>query len=258
MTAVYDFTDKIVLVTGGTSGIGLATAKAFVSAGANVVVSSRSTANGSEAVSMLSQHGRASFVQADVSDDASVIAMVKHCVDMHGRIDVAFNNAGAEPDESSSLLEDSTEENWQAVVDTHLSGVYRCLKCEVKAMLGTGGGAIINMSSVYGLGADSVAFPSYVASKHGVVGLTKSAAVQYAKKNIRVNVVCPGVIKTDMLDRTIQANPEMEKFFAKKHPMGRLGSVQEVADAVLWLASDRAAFVTGHALAVDGGMGAGV
>ena len=207
---------------------------------------------------MLSEYGQAEFIQADVGSDDSVRKMVDRCTTRYSRLDVAFNNAGAEPQEASSLIEDSTEENWQAVVNTHLSGVYRCLKHEVRTMLDSGGGVIVNMSSVYGLGADQVAFPSYVASKHGVVGLTKSAAVQYARKGIRVNVVCPGVIRTEMLERSISANPEMEKYFAKKHPMGRLGTVDEVADAVLWLASDAAAFVTGHALAVDGGAGATV
>lgn len=256
MNVTYDFSGKTVLVTGGTSGIGLATARAFAEAGAQTVIASRRKASGENALEALGGEGAVEFLQVDVGSDESVSRLIAQCVDRFGKIDVAFNNAGMEPSGRSSLLTDTAEDDWQKVINTHLSGVFRCLKYEVDAMLLKKRGVVINMSSVYGLGADKVAYPSYVAAKHAVIGLTRSTAMQYAKKGIRINAVCPGVIRTAMLDRAINVNPDLESRFSKMHPMERLGLPEEVADGVLWLASDAARFVTGHALAIDGGIGA--
>lgn len=251
--------DRIALITGGTSGIGLATAERFAEAGARVVIAGRSEGNGEAAADAIRAKGGAcEFARADVADDAQVEALVAGCLERHGRLDCAFNNAGAEPRSGTTRLHQTAEADWQELVDVHLGGIFRCLKHEVAAMLESGGGAIVNMSSIYGLGADHVAIPSYVASKHGAIGLTRTAALQYARKGIRVNAVCPGVIRTAMLERALASNAELEEFFRAKHPMDRVGEPREVAEAVLWLCSDASSFVTGHALAVDGGIGAGL
>jgi NAD(P)-dependent dehydrogenase (short-subunit alcohol dehydrogenase family) len=251
--------DRVALVTGGTSGIGLATAQRFAESGARVVIAGRTPETGEEAAQGIrKQGGDCVFVRADVADEAQVQALVDRCLELHGRLDCAFNNAGAEPQSRTARLHEYGEDDWREVVDAHLSGIFRCLKHEIAAMLPRASGAIVNMSSVYGVGADAIAYPSYVASKHGAIGLTRAAAMQYAKRGIRVNAVCPGVIRTAMLERAIQANPALEEVFRRKHPMARIGEPIEVAEAVLWLCSDASSFVTGHALAVDGGIGAAI
>ncbi len=246
--------DKVVIVTGASSGIGQATAERFAQRGASVVVAARRAEEGeSVAVGIRESGGEARFVRADVSREEDVEALVARTVEAYGRLDCAFNNAGGSPSARRGRIHEYPVEDWNAVVDVHLKGIFLCMKYEIRQMLAQGGGAVVNMSSIYGLSADRIAYPSYVASKHGTIGLTRSAAVQYAKKNVRVNAVCPGVIRTPMLDRSLQVNPDSESLYTAIHPIGRLGEPVEVADAVIWLCSEQASFITGHALAIDGG-----
>ena len=246
--------DKVVIVTGASSGIGKTTAERFAERGASVVVAARRLEEGeSVAKGIREAGGEARFVRVDVSQEEEVQALVAQTVETYGRLDYAFNNAGGAPTAKRGRIHEYPVEDWDGVVDVHLKGIFLCMKYEIRQMLEQGAGAIVNMSSIYGLSADRIAYPSYVASKHGAIGLTRSAAVQYAKKKVRVNAVCPGVIRTPMLDQSLQINPESESLYTALHPMGRLGEPEEVADAVIWLCSDEAAFVTGHALTIDGG-----
>lgn len=244
---------KVVLVTGGSEGIGRAAAEAFAARGARVVIAARNVERGEQAAGELrAQGGEVSFVRADVAREEDVAALVARCLALHGRLDCAFNNAGAEPGGKSRFHEQRAEQ-WTGVVDVHLGGIFWAMKHEIPALLAAGGGAIVNMASMYGLGADGVAYPAYVAAKHGAIGLTRSAALQYARKNIRVNAVCPGVVRTPMLARSLALDPALEARFVAMHPMRRLAEPAEVAEAVVWLCSDAAAFVTGVALPIDGG-----
>src|SRR4029077_15884126 len=208
--------------------------------------------SGGETVDKISTDGGvASFVRADVTSPAGVAAMGAHAFDTYGRLDCAHNNAGILG--ASSALADYPDDDWERVLKVNLTSVYLCLKEEVKAFLAAGSpGAIVNTASFSGLVA--VPFASaYVATKHGVVGLTKSAAVEYGRKGIRVNAVCPGTVRTHMMEERIAANPKMEKALTEVSPMRRLAEPTEVADAVVWLCSDEASFINGHSLAVDGG-----
>jgi NAD(P)-dependent dehydrogenase (short-subunit alcohol dehydrogenase family) len=246
--------DKVVIVTGASSGIGKTTAERFAQRGASVVVAARRSEEGeSVAKEIRKTGGEARFIRTDVSSEEDVQALVEQTVEAYGRLDCAFNNAGGAPTAPRGRIHEYPVDDWDAVVDVHLKGIFLCMKHEIRQMLEQGGGAIVNMSSIYGLSADRIAYPSYVASKHGVIGLTRSAAVQYARKNVRVNAVCPGVIRTPMLDRSLQINPEAEVRYTALHPIGRLGEPEEVADSVIWLCSDQASFVTGHAMTIDGG-----
>jgi len=246
--------DKVVIVTGASSGIGKTTAERFAQRGASVVVAARRSDEGeSVAKEIRKAGGEARFIRTDVSSEEDVQALVEQTVEAYGRLDCAFNNAGGAPTAPRGRIHEYPVDDWDAVVDVHLKGIFLCMKHEIRQMLEQGGGAIVNMSSIYGLSADRIAYPSYVASKHGVIGLTRSAAVQYARKNVRVNAVCPGVIMTPMLDRSLQINPEAEARYTALHPIGRLGEPEEVADSVIWLCSDQASFVTGHAMTIDGG-----
>ena len=191
-----------------------------------------------------------SFVECDVSKPADVERMVRHAVERFGRVDYAFNNAGTEGIQAATA--ECSEENWDRTVAIDLKGTWLCMKYEITQMLKQGGGAIVNCSSIAGLvGFPNI--PAYVASKHGVIGLTKTAALEYAKKNIRVNAVCPGVIHTPMVDRFVGGNMEAMKALTAGEPIGRIGEPSEIADAVLYLCSNRASFVTGLAMPVDGG-----
>ncbi len=243
---------KISLVTGGGSGIGRASALAFAREGAKVVVADVVVDGGEETLGMIKKAGgEAIFVKIDVSKAAEVEAMVNKAVETYGRLDCAYNNAGVEGSWVSTT--EYTEENWERVISINLKGVWLCLKYEIAQMLKQGGGSIVNTASVAGLVGTPEA-SAYVASKHGVVGLTKTAALEYAKLGIRVNAVCPGAIRTPMLERVISTQPQLAESATAMEPVGRLGSPEEIAEAVVWLCSEAASFVTGHAMAVDGGM----
>jgi len=243
---------KIALVTGGGSGIGRATALAFAREGAKVVIADVVVAGGEETVRLIkAAGGEATFVKADVAKAAEVEALVKKAVETYGKLDCAFNNAGIEGEIAPTA--DCTEENWHRVVDIDLKGVWLCMKYEIPHMLKQGSGAIVNTASVAGL-VGFQGIPAYVAAKHGVNGLTKTAALEYAKSGIRVNAVCPGVIQTPMVERAFRASPQFGEAAAALEPVGRLGKPEEIAEAVVWLCSDAASFVTGLPMAVDGGL----
>jgi NAD(P)-dependent dehydrogenase (short-subunit alcohol dehydrogenase family) len=246
---------KVAIVTGGTSGIGRDTAVLFAKAGAKVVVAGRREAEGKETIDLIrAAGGDGLLVKTDVSRAADVLALVQKTVEKFGRLDVAFNNAGIEG--SWSPIAEQSEEDWDNTVDINLKGVWLCLKYEIQQMLKQGGGgAIVNMASVAGF-IGSAGAATYCASKHGVMALTKSAALETARSGIRVNVVCPAVIETPMGERLWGA-PEAKKFALSLHPIGRFGRPQEIADAVLWMCSDGASFMTGQSLVLDGGFLAG-
>ncbi|TVQ44551.1 MAG: SDR family oxidoreductase [Saprospirales bacterium] len=243
------FEGKVALVTGGSFGIGRATAIAFAKKGARVVVSDIIEDN--ETLETIKKEGgEGIFVKCDVGSITDVEALMKKIKDHYGRLDYAFNNAGIEG--VPAEIQDGLEEDWDRTINVNLKGVWSCMKYQIPIMLEQGGGSIVNCASIAGL----VGFPNlapYVASKHAVVGITKTAALETAQKGIRVNAVCPGVIKTPMIDRFTGKQKEAEQAFIAKKPMGRMGEPEEVATAVLWLCSDEASFVTGQALAVDGG-----
>ena len=245
---------KVALITGGGSGIGRVTALALARAGAQVVVAD---VDGERAAATCQQIQSAvgtvaHFVQVDVTNAAQVAAMIEQAVAIHGRLDCAFNNAGIIGTAFVPTTEYS-EDVWDRVIDINLKGVWLCMKYELRQMLKQGGGAIVNTASVSGLVGSRVG-PAYIASKHGVVGLTRAAALENAAANIRVNAVCPSWITTPMTDKYTNDNLERQALLLTRQPGGRLGTPEEVAEAVLWLCSDASSFVTGHALAVDGGL----
>jgi len=245
-----NFTNKIVLVTGGTSGIGKVTAIAFANAGAKVVVTGRREKEGAEVVAEIQKTGgTAAFIRTDVAKEADIEKAVGFVLSTHGRLDVAFNNAGVE---MLGPLDQVTEEQYRSAFDINVWGVLSSMKHEVTAMLRSGGGAIVNTSSIAGhIGLANASI--YVATKHAVEGLTKSAAVEFGKQGIRVNAVAPGTIDTDMVARFPD---EAKTWLLSQHPAGRFGTSDEIAAAVLYLTSDTAKFTTGTILAVDGGWSA--
>ena len=246
---------KVGLVTGGTSGIGRDAAVLFAKAGAKVVVAGRREVEGKETIDLIRAVGdEGLFVKTDVSQAAEVQALVQKTVEKFGRLDVAFNNAGIEG--SWISIAEQSEEDWDRTININLKGVWLCLKHEIQQMLKQGsGGAIVNMASIAGL-IGSAGAATYCASKHGVMALTKSAALETARSGIRINVVCPAVIETPMGER-IWGAPEMKKFALGLHPIGRFGTPMEIAEAVVWMCSDRASFMTGQSLVLDGGFLAG-
>lgn len=243
--------EQVALVTGGSSGIGRATALAFAHEGVRVAIASRTQARGEEVVRAIrADGGQATWIDADVSQAAQVEAMVKTVIATYGRLDYAFNNAGSGG--RGGWIPDIQEEDWDRTIDGFLKSVWLCMKYELPEMLKAGHGAIINTSSVDG----ERAFPwdpVYSAAKHGVLGLTKSAAMQYADKGIRINAICPGWIRTPPTEGILAHDPGAEARMVLHQPIGRLGKADEVAQAVVWLCSDKASLIVGTALAVDGG-----
>ncbi|MFB4252386.1 SDR family oxidoreductase [Pseudomonas idahonensis] len=245
------FSGQVALVTGAANGIGRATAQAFAAEGLKVVVADLDVLGGEETVALIqAAGGEALFVSCNVTREADVQNLMARTIEAYGRLDYAFNNAGIEI-EKGRLAEGSLDE-FDAIMGVNVKGVWLCMKYQLPLLLAQGGGAIVNTASVAGLGA-APKMSIYAASKHAVIGLTKSAAIEYAKKKIRVNAVCPAVIDTDMFRRAYEADPKKAEFAAAMHPVGRIGKVEEIASAVLYLCSDGAAFTTGHALTVDGG-----
>jgi NAD(P)-dependent dehydrogenase (short-subunit alcohol dehydrogenase family) len=244
--------DKVALVTGGSSGIGRAAAVAFAREGARVVLVANSDVTGGRETELAIRQagGEATFVRADVSQASEVEALVNKTVELYGGLHCALNNAGV--DGSHATAVDCTEAGWDRTIGVNLKGVWLCLKYEIQWMRAHGGGAIVNISSVMGLNVTG-AMSDYIASKHGMVGLTKATALDYACEGVRVNVVCPGIIDTRMTRQTLMLAPDFETILPQVTPMGRLGQPEEVAAAVLWLCSEAASFVTGVALPVDGG-----
>lgn len=242
--------DKVALVTGGAMGIGKTTAQIFAREGARIVVVDIEAGGGEETVRLIKEAGGdALFVKCDVTKAMEVKAAIKKTVDTYGRLDCAFNNAGIG---IPGTTVECSEEDWDRVLEVNLKGVWLCMKYELSQMLIQGGGVIVNTSSAGGLiGTPGIA--AYTASKHGVVGLTRTAALEHVTAGIRVNAVCPGSVPTPMLDPVVN-HPEMKALLESKHPMGRFGTTEEIAEAVVWLCSDRASYVTGVAFPVDGGV----
>ncbi len=241
----------MVLITGAGNGIGRATALAFAQQGASVVVADISQADGEETASIIIRAGGiAEFFACDVTKDQDVRVLVNRTLETYGKLDIAFNNAGIEIEQSK--LADGEEAIYDKIMDVNVKGVWRCMKYQIPAMLQQPTSVIVNTASIAGLGA-APKMSIYSASKHAVIGLTKSAAVEYGKKGLRVNAVCPAVIDTDMYKRATQNDPQKEQYVKKLHPVGRIGLPEEVAAAVLYLCSDMAGFTTGVALPIDGG-----
>jgi NAD(P)-dependent dehydrogenase (short-subunit alcohol dehydrogenase family) len=246
---------KVGLVTGGTSGIGRDTAVLFAKAGAKVVVAGRREVEGEETVELIrAAGGDGLFVKTDVSKAAEVETLIQKVVERFDRLDIAFNNAGIENAVTPIIRQ--SEEDFDRTISINLKGVWLCLKYEIQQMLKQGGGgAIVNMASIMGL-VGSAGVAAYSASKHGVIGLTKTAALENAKGGIRVNAVCPGFTETPMADRIFRI-PGARKYLLSCHPIGRFGKPTEIAEAVVWMCSDRASFMTGQSLVLDGGFLAG-
>ena len=248
------FAGKVALITGGSFGIGRATAIAFAKRGAKVVIADWVEDPEGETLEQVKQAGSEGlFIRCDVSKANDVKLVVEKTLGAFQKIDFAFNNAGIEG--SSAPVHECSEENWDKTININLKGIWLCMKYEIPTMLQQGKGAIVNCASVAGL-SGFAGLSAYTASKHGVIGLTKTAALENAKSGVRVNAVCPGVIHTAMVDRVTGKDKEVEKAYVAMEPVGRMGTPEEVAEAVVWLCSDAASFVTGHAMAVDGGYSA--
>ena len=242
---------KVAIITGGASGIGKATALILARKGVKVVISGRREALGQKAVEEIrTQGGDAAFVVTDVDDEASIRQMIDFAVTQYGRLDLAVNNAGIANE--TKAIGDSDPAKFQAMLQTNVMGLYLCIKFEIQQMLKTGGGSIVNLASIAGLNGIPYA-GTYAATKHAVVGLTKSGALDYAKQKIRINAVAPGAINTDIISQQIALGQYDEATVSAMHPMARMGVPEEIANGIVWLLSDEASFVTGHVLNIDGG-----
>lgn len=248
------FQDKVILITGGTSGLGATTAVSLAGQGAKVAITGRREAQGQAVLAqMKAAGGEGLFIQGDITVRADVEAMVAKTVARFGRLDGAVNNAGI-AGEPFHQVADMPDENWHAVVATNLTSVFMSLKFEIPAILASGGGAIVNIASILGLEGSDIGHSAYAAAKHGVVGLTKSAAIDYAQQGLRVNALCPGYCHSEMVDPYVEAEPDLfVKIVARHSAMSRLGESQEVADAIEYLLSAKSSFVNGVALRLDGG-----
>jgi NAD(P)-dependent dehydrogenase (short-subunit alcohol dehydrogenase family) len=243
---------KVAIITGGSSGIGRATAVALAKEGVKVTVAARRAKEGEETVRLIKEAGSDGiFVKTDVANEDDVRSLVEKTIKTYGKLDYAFNNAGiAEP---LTPLVDQTSDIFDQIMNVNVKGVWLCMKYEIPEMIRTGGGAMVNMSSVAGV-IGYPQMPIYIASKHAVLGLTKSAALEYAKSGIRINAVAPGGVETDMVKQVNEDNKQFVETLKSMHPIGRIGVPEEIANAVVWLLSDKASFVLGHTLLVDGGM----
>jgi NAD(P)-dependent dehydrogenase (short-subunit alcohol dehydrogenase family) len=249
------FKDQVVLITGASSGIGEDSARAFAEEGAHVFLVARRTEKGETvAQSIRDAGGSATFFKADMGNRKEIEAMVNACIATYGRLDVAFNNAGIEGDFFVETHKHS-EEAWDDLLAINLTGVWYCMRHQIPHMLKQGKGAIVNMASMAGV-KGFAGSSGYAASKFGVVGITKAAALEYATQGVRVNCVCPAVIRSEMAEKIFLQTEESAAGTAASHPMGRIGEPREVSNAVMWLASDEASFITGEALQIDGGLGA--
>ncbi len=245
------FTDKVALVTGGNSGIGKATALAFAREGAKVIVAARRENLGQEVVAEIKKEsGEAVFIKTDVTKQADIENLFIKIKETYGRLDFAFNNAGVMT--PVSRIDKDTLENWDLVMNTNLLGVWFCMKYEIQQMLSQGGGTIVNNASTAGIGG-AQGSAIYSASKHGVLGLTKSAGAEYATRNIRINAVCPGPIMTPLLKELFNGRPRVEEAYLSTILMNRFGTPEEISGAVLWLCSDEASFMTGCSMVIGGG-----
>lgn len=248
---------KIAIITGATSGIGAAAAILFAKEGARIVAAGRREDRGAELVDTVkAAGGEITFVTADMGSDADIKAMVDTAVNTYGGLDYAFNNAGMGGD--PALLHEYDDDNWQQVINVNLTGVYRCMKYEIAAMLPSGaksefGACIVNNASTLGHRGSELSGIAYTASKHGLIGLTRQAAINYVQQNIRINAVSPGATHTELLSGLLDQGPEAAAMLAAINPIGRLGTAEEVAHAALFLCSDGARMITGHSLPVDGG-----
>ena len=242
---------KVAIVTGASSGIGRTTAISLAKEGIKVVIAARRNEEGEETLRLVKESGGDGiFVKTDVTDENSVKALVEKTIEEYGRLDYAFNNAGTVEDPAPFATK--TSSLFDKVMAVNVKGVWLSMKYEIPQMLKNGGGAIVNNSSVYGV-VGSPQLPIYTASKHAVLGLTKSAALEYAKAGVRINAVAPGAIETEMMEESIGHNSQLRDGLVALHPIGRVGKPQEIANAVVWLLSDKASFLTGHTLLVDGG-----
>ncbi|MAI62053.1 MAG: oxidoreductase [Micavibrio sp. TMED27] len=249
----YDFTGKVALVTGGAAGMGLAASKAYADAGAAVAVADINLEEAQKLVDEITADGgKAIAIKCDVADEAQVKAMVDQVIAEFGQLDMAFNNAGIQAPGGATDVSHTTKDMYDLVEGINLRGIWNCMKYELMHMRERGTGAIVNNSSVGGI----VGLPGraiYHATKHGVIGMTKSAALEVAQEGIRINAICPGTIETPMVKEMLDKEPELMKELAKVQVIGRLGQPEEIAAAVMWLSSDEASFVIGHSLVLDGG-----
>ena len=247
-----EMTDKVALVTGGSTGIGLATAQAFAREGATVIIASRNEKRGKQALSTLVDSGRGSWVECDVTDGREVENLISSILKGYGRIDYAFNNAGSGG--KMSPVASMTEDAWSKTINGYLTSVFLCMRHQLPAMLKAGRGVIVNNSSVDGLrGYPLLGGAAYSAAKHGVLGLTRSAALEHAKDGIRITAICPGWVGTPPVEKFIRKNAQIGAQIIGQEPIGRLGTTDEVANGVLWLCSDAASFMLGSPLVLDGG-----